>query len=148
MFFFDFYLYGDHRDLHVLTHSFPTRRASDLERHPVARGIEGCRRAADPFGACWDQPRFVAPGCLGRKNAAADHREPGLVIMIRAWLDDRDRHPGTAAQNARSGRDPRAAATDHDVIIMRDTTISAARRRHTGKLLGTRACSAITQNRR
>src|SRR3546814_9682968 len=22
--------YGDHRDLHVLTHSFPTRRASDL----------------------------------------------------------------------------------------------------------------------
>src|SRR3546814_15526915 len=25
-----FYLYGDHRDLHVLTHSFPTRRSSDL----------------------------------------------------------------------------------------------------------------------
>src|SRR3546814_12187808 len=23
--------YGDHRDLHVLTHSFPTRRSSDLE---------------------------------------------------------------------------------------------------------------------
>src|SRR3546814_4254614 len=28
MFFFS--LYGDHRDLHVLTHSFPTRRSSDL----------------------------------------------------------------------------------------------------------------------
>src|SRR3546814_15115165 len=25
-----FYLYGYHRDLHVLTHSFPTRRSSDL----------------------------------------------------------------------------------------------------------------------
>src|SRR3546814_2151057 len=25
-----FYRYGDHRDLHVLTHSFPTRRSSDL----------------------------------------------------------------------------------------------------------------------
>src|SRR3546814_18710772 len=25
-----FELYGDHRDLHVLTHSFPTRRVSDL----------------------------------------------------------------------------------------------------------------------
>src|SRR3546814_7956312 len=25
-----FYCYGDHRDLHVLTHSFPTRRSSDL----------------------------------------------------------------------------------------------------------------------
>src|SRR6056297_234368 len=24
--------YGDHRDLHVLTHSFPTRRSSDLSR--------------------------------------------------------------------------------------------------------------------
>src|SRR3546814_5836184 len=35
------------------------------ERHPVARGIEGCRRAADPFGACWDQPRFVAPSSAG-----------------------------------------------------------------------------------
>src|SRR3546814_12233175 len=23
--------YGDHRDLHVLTHTFPTRRSSDLE---------------------------------------------------------------------------------------------------------------------
>src|SRR3546814_15603264 len=28
--FFFFLLYGDHRDLHVLTHSFPTRRSSDL----------------------------------------------------------------------------------------------------------------------
>src|SRR3546814_4602052 len=28
--FFFFYLFGDHRYLHVLTHSFPTRRSSDL----------------------------------------------------------------------------------------------------------------------
>src|SRR3546814_15820444 len=27
-----FELYGGHRDLHVLTHSFPTRRSSDLAR--------------------------------------------------------------------------------------------------------------------
>src|SRR3546814_18868531 len=27
-----FELHGDHRDLHVLTHSFPTRRSSDLVR--------------------------------------------------------------------------------------------------------------------
>src|SRR3546814_6704588 len=34
-----FKLYGDHRDLHVLTHSFPTRRSSDLAREelPVRR---------------------------------------------------------------------------------------------------------------
>src|SRR6056297_1887014 len=29
--FFFFYCYGAHRDLHVLTHSFPTRRSSDLK---------------------------------------------------------------------------------------------------------------------
>src|SRR3546814_12949448 len=44
MFNFFFYGYGDHRDLHVLTHSFPTRRASDLpvsvsrRRQPGADG--------------------------------------------------------------------------------------------------------------
>src|SRR3546814_16021739 len=27
---FFFYVTGDHRDLHVLTHSYPTRRSSDL----------------------------------------------------------------------------------------------------------------------
>src|SRR3546814_14321601 len=27
-----FEVYGDHRDLHVLTHSFPTRRSSDRKR--------------------------------------------------------------------------------------------------------------------
>src|SRR3546814_14385276 len=30
LFMFFFYVSGDHRDLHVLTHSFPTRRSSDL----------------------------------------------------------------------------------------------------------------------
>src|SRR3546814_2294805 len=28
---FFFYCYGNHRDRHVLTHAFPTRRSSDLE---------------------------------------------------------------------------------------------------------------------
>src|SRR3546814_16349561 len=32
LFLFFFKLSGDHRDLHVLTHSFPTRRSSDLVR--------------------------------------------------------------------------------------------------------------------
>src|SRR3546814_13233510 len=37
MFFFVcfFLCYGDHRDLHVLTHSFPTRRSSDLHLFQV-----------------------------------------------------------------------------------------------------------------
>src|SRR3546814_6941533 len=35
-----FSLYGDHRDLHVLTHSFPTRRSSDLScRSIIYKGL-------------------------------------------------------------------------------------------------------------
>src|SRR3546814_15797992 len=33
-----FYCYGNHRDLHVLTHSFPTRRSSELRGTCVAQG--------------------------------------------------------------------------------------------------------------
>src|SRR3546814_20848874 len=36
---------GDHRDLHVLTHSFPTRRSSDL---CGATGASRCRQAFGP----------------------------------------------------------------------------------------------------
>src|SRR3546814_11987227 len=32
------YWYGDHRDLHVLTHSFPTRRSSDLRAFEIGVG--------------------------------------------------------------------------------------------------------------
>src|SRR3546814_11218129 len=32
-----FECYGDHRDLHVLTHSFPTRRSTDLKAYPLAK---------------------------------------------------------------------------------------------------------------
>src|SRR3546814_2604805 len=34
-----FYRYGDHRYLHVLTHSFPTRRSSDLNDKRLAGGV-------------------------------------------------------------------------------------------------------------
>src|SRR3546814_12361898 len=37
-FFFEWY--GDHRDLHVLTHSFPTRRSSDLMTMTWSRGAQ------------------------------------------------------------------------------------------------------------
>src|SRR3546814_9582091 len=43
MFFFD--SSGDHRELHVLTHSYPTRRSSALRRNIPACN-ERCRRSA------------------------------------------------------------------------------------------------------
>src|SRR3546814_18622821 len=39
--FFVFYVIGDHRDLHALTHSFPTRRASDLIARLLRLGRDG-----------------------------------------------------------------------------------------------------------
>src|SRR3546814_19224655 len=36
---FFFSRYGDHRDLHVLTHSFPTRRSSDLFFDPLELAV-------------------------------------------------------------------------------------------------------------
>src|SRR3546814_14981195 len=41
-----FYRYGDHRDLHVLTHSFPTRRSSDLLRNKLRSGDVWVERSA------------------------------------------------------------------------------------------------------
>src|SRR3546814_17080737 len=37
--------YGDHRDLHVLTHSFPTRRSSDLVVDAAASAFEAYQTA-------------------------------------------------------------------------------------------------------
>src|SRR3546814_12886442 len=40
--------YGDHRDLHVLTHSFPTRRSADLRGPRVSRRrSHGCSGSAN-----------------------------------------------------------------------------------------------------
>src|SRR3546814_6156493 len=46
--------YGDHRDLHVLTPSFPTRRSSDL--------AETREMARDALIERWDRERQAAPG--------------------------------------------------------------------------------------
>src|SRR3546814_19603322 len=72
--------YGDHRDLHVLTHSFPTRRASDL-RCPVdvddARDLH--RLVVDPDRAArsqhGDRPALV----LG---ASRYHEDVGEVRLL------------------------------------------------------------------
>src|SRR3546814_2926781 len=55
-----FYLYGEHRDLPVLTHSFPTRRASDLRG---GRADVGVHPRSDPLSQglqCGDRGRGVA----------------------------------------------------------------------------------------
>src|SRR3546814_11285529 len=68
VFFFFFYFYGDHRDLHVLTHSFPTRRSSDLclalhAGQPCAFGFWiGCTSGIGQ-SLCWHCCGDDAGGC-------------------------------------------------------------------------------------
>src|SRR3546814_11862846 len=50
---FFFSLYGDHRDLHVLTHSFPTRRSSDL----LSTGLTAVIPSAKQTAELADEPR-------------------------------------------------------------------------------------------
>src|SRR3546814_17556775 len=45
--------YGYHRDLHVLTHSFPTRRSSDLLRSPIETESLSALRAMALSGDCY-----------------------------------------------------------------------------------------------
>src|SRR3546814_3186903 len=69
---FFFSWYGDHRYLHVLTHSFPTRRSSDLaDDHEQL--LVGARRGAgfEPIAGAVDH-RCAAGGASQGGRAAAD----------------------------------------------------------------------------
>src|SRR3546814_17285615 len=84
--------YGDHQDLHVLTHAFPTRRAPDLLPSKPARVVvprDGARRSAavtctacpglDPGSSratsCW-----CAPGmCASNTSRASGRSEESRV---------------------------------------------------------------------
>src|SRR3546814_11413455 len=81
--------YGDHRDLHVLTHSFPTRRSSDLDAH--AARIEG------GVGAAVDDDAVV-PGQLDEVAVAPDARigleVGGAVALVVRVVPEADRHAG------------------------------------------------------
>src|SRR3546814_6611264 len=47
--------YGDHRDLHVLTHSFPTRRSADLTGHADGAAL------VVPFARLRGRPDLLRP---------------------------------------------------------------------------------------
>src|SRR3546814_16777323 len=73
------YGYGDHRNLHVLTHSFPTRRSSDLQliasdRLPLVMKMEADRMAQ------------LAP--------PADEAKRELQVVIEERLSRIDNNPG------------------------------------------------------
>src|SRR3546814_20527439 len=65
-------LYGDHRDLHVLTHSFPPRRSSDLSR--FARAWQASRQIGHPHAAAAAHIRFPAHAARACRRPATSCR--------------------------------------------------------------------------
>src|SRR3546814_18647891 len=74
LFFFEGY--ADHRDLHVLTHSFPTRRSSDLAAR-AARRRTGGGCVADPRARRRARPRFGLRSARLHDGGTLDGRAAG-----------------------------------------------------------------------
>src|SRR3546814_9816854 len=91
---FFFYGYGDHRDLHVLTHSFPTRRASDL------LGVTGVRRRGVGDAARHTRLAQSRHG-LGGTHRRDTRRGKGAQIVP---VEEARRHVGIARIGEQFGR--------------------------------------------
>src|SRR3546814_21123992 len=81
--FFCFYCYGDHRYLHVLTHSFPTRRSSDLF------GTGNRSVGADESNLLWTGDyALVASGIGPWGQSGIDQITNGRQIELNFAIDD------------------------------------------------------------
>src|SRR3546814_1377754 len=84
---------GDHRDLHGLTHSFPTRRSSDLSE------ISGRAGAGRPVGSSGKRDPIVSTGACRRATMALASttaiRKPGRrgAHFRRAMMSVREPAP-------------------------------------------------------
>src|SRR3546814_16845880 len=88
---FFFYCDGDHRELNVLTHSFPPRRSSELEgKWPVAAlqraDTSRCHNASTRCSMAgsgvigWLQVRLVSPGHLWVASSPSFEPRPGTGL--------------------------------------------------------------------
>src|SRR3546814_11753501 len=70
------YRYGDHRDLDLLTHSFPTRRSADLRRDRVSRACsESLRTSSLPMVVICRTDRSNSGLCTSKaRNDPANSR--------------------------------------------------------------------------
>src|SRR3546814_1297430 len=117
-----FYLYGHHPYLHVLTHSFPTRRSSDLGPRPAQRpgalvdragperiDDDAAARCPDPDARCRRRPSRRRPGRrarghgrpVGVQGAASPRgsRRPGQRAAPPTAVERRPRRPPARADH-------------------------------------------------
>src|SRR3546814_19265959 len=80
-------LYGDHRDLHVLTHSFPTRRASDRPRRnqggtspPVTSAGHSCAKQDLRNLSLCSAPNLRMPFADPFEHLASAERLPSRLL--------------------------------------------------------------------
>src|SRR3546814_18159853 len=69
-----------HRDLHVLTHSSPPRRSSDLSRLPVAERFRACSAATGGDAGAVARPAAVRLGLPARRRDFP-RREPPIYPL-------------------------------------------------------------------
>src|SRR3546814_13226612 len=85
--------YGDHRDLHVLTHSFPTRRSSDLLVAAIGTGhhtqiVQDILEAAIPEGKITAHvPGFAAATLLAKCIGAIVTMPKPIAVILAQELD-------------------------------------------------------------
>src|SRR3546814_6122644 len=79
---FFFYGYGDHRDLHVLTHSFPSRRSSDLPR----------RRYSAASSLSNSGARSIGPARVMRSRIEAVSSRTRSIRLRRRHSDRSEEH--------------------------------------------------------
>src|SRR3546814_12539437 len=85
---FCFKCYGDHRELHVLTHSFPTRRSSDLSLGFGCERMEGhLERIQRGYGEEAEAGRMAAALCRARLSGPIQSIfDGGLHEYLRGLL--------------------------------------------------------------
>src|SRR3546814_10935405 len=93
LFFFFFYCYGDHRDLPVLTPSFPTRRSSDLwPLPPTVRAGRTMTHKKSPAGrggrrGSWE--RDLGSGLRSRGSLQGRERSVTDIASVTGYMTTR-----------------------------------------------------------
>src|SRR5881628_2274758 len=133
---FFFYCYGDHRDLHVSQHSFPTRRSSDLgpqERVPRPDDAQAGAGDPRPTQRVRGDPRGARAGRLSGKG------DEGLRPRRR----ERPRLRGRVAATVSSRL---VFDTSVYIAILRDGRFAASfRERYRRDVPRTHMCSVVVQ---
>src|SRR3546814_10478940 len=107
--------YGYHRDLHVRTHSFPTRRSSDLDR---ARPAAACR--------VWRRRRQAAYGTEAANREPPGHGKPAWLHPSRPDCPALHRSPCRADNYRRAVLQARVLAHE-PVLRMAGQDVARAR---------------------